>query len=281
MRLGSYLTLLLPRNLVVALAPFLGRVLSRRLPERRTVLKCNLDHVLSSVSVSKQAQDRLIQRTFANSVICTYDFLKLPWITPPKLRSWVEVDGREFLDQALAEGKGVVLTTAHLGNWDISGPWLAAWSYRVAGVVEDLPAQVARLYRAYRGRFGMQVITLAEHPLKMYRSLRRGDILALLADRDLAGNGVKVRFFDAHRLIPRGPALLALRTGAPLIFGYIVLAGRKQAKPYQIVIRRIPYCASGNSEADVQTVSQRIADHAAAAIRKHPDQWFVYSPDWQ
>jgi phosphatidylinositol dimannoside acyltransferase len=108
--------------------------------------------------------------------------------------------------------------------------------------------------------------------------LRSGHVLALLADRDIEGNGVEVEFFGERTTLPAGPATLALRTGCPLVPAAAYLRGRQHhivARPPMPIERRGPRLRD-----DVARITQALANELEALIGVAPEQWHVQQPNW-
>src|SRR5262249_1540417 len=116
------------------------------------------------------------------------------------------------------ERRGAVLALPHLGNWDFAGAWLAGQDFTVTVVAEPLePPELYDWFVATRAHLGMRVIPLSPTAgTEVLQALRANEVVCLLADRDLTGDGVEVEFFGERTTLPGGPAMLALRSGAPL-----------------------------------------------------------------
>jgi KDO2-lipid IV(A) lauroyltransferase len=188
----------------------------------------------------------------------------------------------EFL-AVMAEGNGAILALPHLGNWDAAAAWAVAHGLPLITVAERLkPESVFRRFVAYREKLGMEVIPLTggqRAPLDVLaEKAKQGYAVALLADRDLSSRGAEVRFFGGRTRMPPGPALLALRTGAPLYAVDLYFT------PSQAVgrIRRIelPEESEGPLDQRVKLVTQRLADAFEVGIAEHPQDWHMLQKLW-
>jgi len=145
---------------------------------------------------------------------------RLPAYDRDELLRSVHVVHGERLIAAIGSGRGMVAALPHMGNWDLAGAWMtASQDCELVSVAEQLePVEVYEEFLAYRR--GIRIEVLPAGSAETYRALesavRRGAIVALVADRDLSRRGVPVDFFGARTRMPAGPALLAARTGAPL-----------------------------------------------------------------
>ncbi|HEY0002524.1 MAG TPA: phosphatidylinositol mannoside acyltransferase [Actinoplanes sp.] len=185
------------------------------------------------------------------------------------------------LKSAMADGNGVVLALPHVGNWDAAAAWVAANGWPMITVVERLkPEGVFRQFVAYRESLGMEVVPLTggeRPPLDVLADrLAQGWAVALLGDRDLSRSGVEVEFFGGRTRMPGGPAILAIRTGAPLY------AADLSFSPTQTVavLRRITPPTEGPLNVRVKQTTQALADAYAAGIAEHPQDWHMLQKLW-
>jgi len=240
-------------------------------PGRQRIIANNLHHILGDID--RKRLKRYIFQTFDNLGQCTLDLLRVPLLKKEDFLSMVEPRGLENFDEALSYNRGVIMVTPHLGAGEFAGCFLSILGYPMTVVIEPIGRGVSKIYNVYRGYTGMELIPLNE-PLRILRALKRKRALALLADRDLTKTGERVRFFDSFRYIASGPKRLALKTGAPILFGYMVYQ-RKEKRPYLGVIEKVEYKGREGE------LSQILADKFCEIIRKYPTQWFVFQPEWQ
>lgn len=165
-----------------------------------------------------------------------------------RLRSWtasdfadrVTLSGLDELEGALAEGRGVVLLGGHLGNWEVAGAALAA-----RGIPIDVVAKGAanRGFEeemfAHREKLGLRVIEMSSAPRQVLRALRAGRVVAILGDQNAHKNGVFIPFFGRFAATPKGPAVFASRSGAPVFFGTAVRRDGPSPR-YDVHLRRLP-----------------------------------------
>lgn len=186
-------------------------------------------------------------------------------------------------EKVLAEGNGAILALPHAGNWDAAAAWVSANGFRLVTVAERLkPEKVYQQFMAYREALGMEVVPLTGSPRPPIDVLAeragQGWAVALLSERDLSSRGVEVEFFGGRTRMPPGPALLALRTQAPLY------AVDMWFEPGRAVgrLRRIelPDPAEGTLPDRVKLVTQRLADSFAIGIAEHPQDWHMLQKLW-
>ena len=198
-----------------------------------------------------------------------------------EVRARTEVEGLDALLAALAEGKGVVMVTGHLGNWEVAGASLSARNIPIDVVAKGMANQrFGQDLDATRARLGMRVIDMSVAPREVLRSLRQGRLVALVADQNAREQGLFVPFFGVPAATFRGPALFALRADAPIFIGGCV---REPGWPqrYRAWTRRIDFTPSGDLDADVARLT---AAHTAAleqAVRQTPEQYFWQHKRWK
>jgi phosphatidylinositol dimannoside acyltransferase len=187
----------------------------------------------------------------------------------------------DWLKTAMTDGKGMVLALPHVGNWDAAAAWVVSNDWRMITVAERLkPEGVFEQFVAYREKLGMEVVPLTggqRPPLDVLAErLQQGYAVALLGDRDLSRNGVEVEFFGGRTRMPAGPAILAIRTGAPLF------AVDLSFTPTQTfaVLRRITPPTEGALDVRVKATTQMLADAYALGIADHPQDWHMLQKLW-
>ncbi len=148
-----------------------------------------------------------------------YELFRLSNLTPESINAHFHCSGIEHVWDGVNAGKGAVLALPHLGNWDFAGAWLALQGFTVTVVAEPVePPELFEWFVETRARLGMRVIPLSSSAgTDVLKAVRANEVVCLLADRDLTGDGIGVEFFGERTTLPGGPALTALRGGAPLL----------------------------------------------------------------
>jgi lauroyl/myristoyl acyltransferase len=221
---------------------------------------------------------RRVRNVFRNYGKYIIDLLWLPQARFQELDQNFHIVGLDHIDEAMRRGNGLVLVTAHMGNWDLAGAVLAGKGYPVNVIVETLePRRWNDRVQEIRERIGMKAIPLENGAREMFAALRSNEILGVLIDRPLDRDGVPVRFFDAETRVPEGAARLALRTGAGVVAAGIVRNGRGFVAHVSPLIDVEP---SGDRARDAQQVTQRAMEWLEDVIRRYPDQWFMFRNMW-
>jgi len=191
------------------------------------------------------------------------------------------VDGLDEAEQALEKGRGLVFVTAHLGNWEIGGAAVAARDIPLSAVAlrQGNPLFDRDLVRT-RERLGMQIIYKIEGPKAILRALNAGRAVALVADQNPVRGGISVEFFGRPANTARGPAVLALRTGAP-VFLAVALRAEDGTHDYVVECREVPVETTGDLDVDVQALVQEYTSLIEEAIRGAPEQYFWHHRRWK
>lgn len=238
----------------------------------------NLSHTAATASPAQRR--RLCRRTFSNMAEAAIHLFRLPSMSREELFSLCEIEGREHLDAALDMKRGVIVVTPHLGPYELGSAWAAAAGYPVYGMVEDLAPDVLEALATYRTATGMQLISMKQGIRAVYRLLQEGKMVLLVADRAIgaATSAVALPFAGGVRPVPTGPATFAAATGAPVVVGSIVRNPR--GAPHYLVRFLPPLVSEGKGDDARQQLQREIAQRLGDAVRDHPDQWYVFQPQW-
>lgn len=217
-------------------------------------------------------------RMYAEFARCMTETMECYGPSPPPIR--VDLPEHDTVAHALREGRGAVIVTGHLGNWDIAAKTLSEHGRPINLVMaRDANATTNQYVRAARERAGVRVIysdTSVLASLNMLRALRHNEIVAIQLDRSLGAVGSRlVSFFGAPAPFPSGPFILARAAGAPLI---PVFAPRLGTRHYAIRVGEqfsVPDEARG-LDAVVAEVVRLFED----SVRAFPTQWFQFAPFW-
>jgi len=203
------------------------------------------------------------------------------WCETFRLPSWPLADlvrrtrtvDEHLVREALALGRGVVVPLPHMANWDWAGAWACAEVSPLWTVAERLrPERLYDEFVAYRRTLGMTILPLSGGEAAFPRLegwVRAGGLVCLLADRDLTRTGVEVRLCDAAARLPRGPALLARRTGAPLVPVTLHYEGETMTLTFH------PAVPHADGDDGLQVMTQGVADAFTRALREHPQDWHM------
>jgi KDO2-lipid IV(A) lauroyltransferase len=278
-RLGSALARGLPGGMALWASKAMGAGAAGTMRDRRVLVERNLRRVYGP-DFGGVALRRSVQQTFDYYARYWVESFRLPDMTAAQLDDGMAFEGYEHIDAAIERGIGPILAIPHLGGWEWAAFWMARVQHTpVAAVVEPLePPELFEWFVAFRESLGMKVIPLGPHAgTAVMQSVRNADVMCLLSDRDIEGNGVEVEFFGEVTTLPAGPATLALRTGAPLLPTAIYFRGRGH---HAVIRPPIPTERRGRLRDDVSRVTQLMASELEALIRAEPEQWHMMQPNW-
>ncbi len=274
--LCRFLVCKLPASLCYLLARVAGDVLYLIWVRGRRNIKENVACILGS-----QANSNVVRRVARQCMrnFCKYaiDFLRFSCLQPRLEEDKISLYGLENLNTALEEGKGAILVSLHLGNWDLGVRFIGRLGYPVNAIVETLKiGQLDKFVRKYRANLGVRLIATKEGVSKMVEVLRRNELLALLIDSPKYEKGIEVKFGDKLAILPAGAATLALRTGAKIIpCGLVRLSNNTF---WGFISEHVHFQPSGDLTKDIRELTQRIALALEGTVRQFADQWYMFRP---
>jgi len=269
----------LPNRLSLAVGRALGRISFRILPKYRKTTIENLRSVFGSERSQKEI-DRIALKVFENLGMNGVEFIKLPRLSKGNIDEKVTLENSERLDKALRAGKGVIVLTAHFGNWEYVGAALRLKGYEGTVVVrriyfEKYDIMLNRLRRSN----DVRVIYRDESPKKALRVLKDNKILGIVADQDVDSvSGVFVNFLGKSAYTPAGPVLLAKASGARLV---PCLDVRANGRHRLIVEEPIELEETSDKERDIRVNTQKWSDVIERYIRMFPEQWVWMHRRWK
>jgi len=239
----------------------------------------NLSIALKSPPESVRVR-RLVRRMFANYGEYMADFFRLPQMPPHKAETvFAGLKGEHIIKAALDRGKGVILLSAHIGNWEFGGAMVRHANYPLA--VVSLPhnsAPTNALVNHIRRAKGISVIEVDASPfsaIPILKHLRQNGVVAMIGDKDFFGNGKIIPYFGKPVRFPIGPVTIAMTSGAALIPAFVL---KQTSGTYVGILEEaIQITTKGSRNQAIQSNLQNVASVFEDYIRKYPDQW--YNPD--
>jgi phosphatidylinositol dimannoside acyltransferase len=278
-RAGAELARTLPEPVGARLARGAARIGPALMTERRRQVERNLRRVHGPGFAGPELR-REVAATFDSYGRYFYELFRLPTSEPEWIEAHFRCLGIEHVADGVAAGRGAVLALPHLGNWDFAGAWLALQGFTVTVVAEPVePPELFDWFIATRARLGMRVIPLGPSAgTDVLKAVRANEVVCLLADRDLTGDGVEVEFFGERTTLPGGPAMVALRSGAPLLPAgcYFRDHGRHETH----ILPPVAASRAGRIRADLARVTQELAHRFEDLIRVAPTHWHLLQPNW-
>jgi KDO2-lipid IV(A) lauroyltransferase len=254
-----------------------GDLLFWCVPRYRAVARRNLAAALGWEAPRVEAVARQVFRNIGKTLV---EFLRMPIMSPAEIRQLCELEGFEHVRAGLAAGRGVLLITGHYGNWELIAARLVAEGLRLNVVARDAddPATNA-IINGIREQCGYRVIPRQSAPRGVLAALRRNELVAMLIDQNTIEGGEFVPFFGRLAATVTGPAVLALRTGAAVIPGFVVR--RPDDTHVGVASPAVELPGTGDRERDVRELTGRLTALIEAQVRADPTQWFWIHDRWR
>lgn len=194
---------------------------------------------------------------------------------------WVTIDGKDNLEGAINKGKGVIYLTAHFGNWELMALRLGANDCALNIIVRPLDnPKIDRLITGMRSLTGSKIMPKKNVLLSVLRLLKKGEALCILIDQNTSRElGVFVNFFGTPAATNKGPAIIAMKSGAVVIPTLIIREGKYRHRLVygeELVLHK-----TGNMEKDILSNTEMFTNNLESYIRKYPDQWFWMHRRWK
>ena len=274
---GSAIIRLLPRRVWYRVADLVLPLALAGWPGQVERASRNMRRILGDGAPEWEVRRRT-RVAFRNYARYLIDLLWLAGSTREEREAVTTIVGWEHVMAALGRGKGMILVTGHLGNWDLPAAVMAGRGYPVNVIVETLhpPAWNDRV-QAIRASIGLRAIPMETGVRELYAALGRNETVAIVFDRPLERGGVPVSYFGAETTVPAGVARLALRTGAAVVGAVGVRRGdrviTRVSPPFEVRV-------TGDRERDVRALTQTIVTWLEGHVRQYPSQWFMFRDFW-
>ena len=190
------------------------------------------------------------------------------------------VQGWHLVEEVMAQGRGAVMVTGHIGNWELAGGYVAARGVPLDVIARGMANPLFdRFINHTRETMGMTVVHDSEAVRRTPRSLRAGRAVAFVADQGVLGlASTYVPFFGRPAKTPRGAAVFALRFEVPVLF---IVALRQPSGKYRLVVERIEAEDTGDRDRDVDSIVARFTQRLEHWVRIVPEQYFWQHRRWK
>lgn len=269
----------MPGPLASVAATSLGFTASFASPAKRQMIERHLrrvDRNLRGASLQLAAQ-----QAFDSYARYYVESFRLPSLSKRTVARSFSVDGFDHIPAALEQGNGCIFALPHLGGWEWAGRWMTDKGYKLTVVVEALePPELFEWFADLRKELGMTVVPTGPNAgAEVMKALRANEIVCLLCDRDIDRNGVEVEFFGERTTLPAGPAMLGLRVGAPVLPVGVYFTPAYNGH-HAVVRPPLSMERQGGLRDDVARITQNLAHELEFLIRRAPEQWHLFQPNW-
>ena len=276
-RLALGLSARVPPSIAYPLLDRIGDLVRLAAPGARAAVEANLEQVLGARG---RRHAWAVRGVFRHNLRNYYDTFRLPAMANGDVLDFVELQGTERLDPILARGSGAILFSAHVSSVVVGAQALALAKRGGTVVVEPVePPELLDLMLRVRGSHGLTFTPLGPRlAVELGATVRRNELAFLVVDRDLGGNGIAGEFFGREARLPVGPALLAIRTGAPIIPTYV--SRRSDGRLDGVVGEPLAIERTGDLRTDLAQITRRVTSRLEYHIARHPEQWTVLQRVW-
>ncbi|MFH1239071.1 MAG: lysophospholipid acyltransferase family protein [bacterium] len=276
-RFVYFIVLLLPFKLNVWLGGRLGLLAYYCLGRPRRLMLENLRQAFPDKS-TRQIK-KIAREVLVNQGKNIFEVLYFPKLDRRHLENIITTEGLEHLTAGLRQGKGVLLLTAHLGNWELLGIYLSLAGYPINVIARRLyDERLNNMLVHLRESKGVKCILRNESSYQVLRCLRRNEALGVLIDQDTNVQGVFVDFFGRPTYTPQGLAAIALRSGAAVVPTFIVRIGGR----HKVILKeQVELKLSADEKQDIVDNTQKFTRIIESMIRSYPSQWVWMHQRWK
>ncbi|MCC6140240.1 MAG: lysophospholipid acyltransferase family protein [Nitrospira sp.] len=266
----------LPRSWAIGLGEQLSLAVSHVIAKRRDLVLRNL--ALSFPDKSDAARARIAEEVWRNLGRLAVEFSRVSDFTGGSLDRSVDIEGREYVEAALKEGKGIVGLTAHFTNWELTGALVQRLYGNMTVIARPVRnTLIDRWVYEKRTASGLNIILPKDAVKASLKCLKNKGIIGMMIDQSLSSGGVFVEFFGRPASSTTLPALLHIRTGAPVMFAYLIRTGAR----FRLVFEPVVFPPVEDPAARIQVYTQVMATQFEQVIRRHPESWLWLHNRWK
>ncbi|MCF7893228.1 MAG: lysophospholipid acyltransferase family protein [Candidatus Omnitrophica bacterium] len=272
--LGKIIVLGLPRIISYKIAKVFALIHFYFSKKDREAVLFNLAFIVAQ----KNKRKKIAKKVFINFAYYLTDFFRYSKLNSKFIKKYVEFEGIEYIDRLSKKGRGAVLLTAHLGNYELGGAIMSLLGYPLSVVaLPHLDLRTNNFFNKQRKRVGIEVIPTGLAVKKSISVLKKGKFLALLGDRDFSHSGKKEKVFSENVYIPRGAAFFAKKTGAAVVPAFFV---RENKYYYRLIFEKELDYNRDSKDAEEEIISKYVSV-LEKYLKKYPDQWYLFQKYWQ
>lgn len=270
-KFGQLIVHCVPRRWAYAFGRFVSNLQFRwSLRDRAAVIR-NMRHITGD-STDVYAKSRKVFLNFGQYLV---DFFLMYKVDHKFIQENVRVEHLEYLTEALQQGRGVILLTAHIGNWEMGAAVFAQMGHPLTVIALPHKERVVNdLFNRQRQAHGVTVVAPSVAVRRCVAALRKGRLIALLGDRDFGTFGEPMMFLGRKTSIPKGAAFFSYKTGALIVPAFLVPQedGKYELSFYPAIAPNV----SGDEKAEVLSLMERYTSIIEEKIRQDPSQWMMF-----
>lgn len=245
---------------------------------QREAIHANIAQVYAwrGIQSAPESMKGLVRKTFQNFGKYLVDFFRYTRLSRAELEKIIRLERLDHFESAYRQGRGVIIITAHFGNWELGGAMLHALGYPInVAVAPSQRPGLERLLNKSRTDRGLRSVNVGYSARAFIRALKRGEVVGLLADRDFSRERREDELFGKRVCLPRGAAWLALQANAPIVPAF---ASRQEDD--RILFRFHPPLDPAQ-RTDQDRLMEGVRDAIQKEVGERPCQWFVFHKFWE
>ena len=273
---GWRIVRVLPHKWAYGLFEKLANYLVKKNGQGVARLRSNLSRIKPGLNSSEM--DALLRQAMSSYLRYWCDTFRIQDWSISEIQDSVTLTRGELLLDPMRDGKGVVIALPHSGNWDHAGAYFCSLGIPLVTVAERLkPEALFQRFLRYRQAMGFEVLSIDSRSFAtLIKRAREKRLIALVADRDLSASGVDVTFFGSTARMPAGPALLAIKTGIPLVVAHVSYT----QSGIHIEFASVAVAVDGSESERVALTTQRMASLFEKGIAAFPQDWHMLQRIW-
>ncbi len=279
--LGSIKTFIvdIPKKYIVKAGNILGGLAYLLDARHRRIARRNLRFAYPEWPLDKI--NRISRKTFQNMGITLLEICQMTYFSKEDILQKVRIKGKENLLNTIKSHRGIIMISAHIGNWEMCSLFLSCYMQKsVVVVAQNQPDIIERIIHKLRTSTGNTIISKKGAMIKLVRTLRKGKMTGLLIDQGTSRReGVDVTFFGHKTNATYAASLLAARYNCPVLPVYCIR--ESDAKLTVVVEPILRLHKTDDVRADLQTNTQIMTDSVEKAIRLYPEQWLWFHKRWK
>ncbi len=278
-RAGMALACSLSERQAAKFGACLGRIAHRVLGSRRRLAQDNMRRALANSLTEDQVREN-VRKVFINLGCTMIELARYRKVGTDGLKVLVDDTGLEPVREALRGGRGVIVATAHFGNWEMLAAAMAVHGLPIdALALTQQNRLVNDLVQNLRRDMGIRILETPLNARQVFRSLQDNRIVYMAADQHAPAETLVLDFFGRPAAVVRGPALFAVRCKCPII--PMLLRRDESGRLVKVIGDTLYPPASGDEDADVRAMTFHYLTFLEKQIRKWPDQWMWTHNRWK
>jgi KDO2-lipid IV(A) lauroyltransferase len=268
-----------PRRTAIKITQGIGQLSFRLAFKSKRRIKQHLTKAFGQEKSSEEIK-KLTKDVFMHSFTAAADYVRLPIMTSDEINNIIKVDGIEHLEKAYAKNRGVIMLSAHLGNWELLGVWVAKQGFPSMAVGARIRnPHLGKLVIKFRRQCGLKNIKRGNDTREIIKALKQGQGVGMLIDQSTKVQGEFVNFFGFPAHTATAPYRLAKKYGSPIIPIFIHL--HKDYTYHIECLEEIKLHHSGDDHQDIIDTLQDCSTVIEGFVRKHPEQWSWIHRRWK